>query len=73
MGCKGNISFKIIKSFLPDYSLTEQTMRAIKKQNLPQKICPVCQRPFSWRKKWEKNWETVIYCSKACSGKKKEI
>ncbi|MBO1531854.1 DUF2256 domain-containing protein [Psychrobacter sp. F1192] len=24
---------------------------AHKKQNLPQKICPVCQRPFTWRKK----------------------
>ena len=32
---------------------------AIKKQNLPQKICAACQRPFSWRKKWEKNWEEV--------------
>ncbi|MDG1326906.1 MAG: DUF2256 domain-containing protein, partial [Flavobacteriaceae bacterium] len=23
------------------------------KKNLPQKICPVCDRPFSWRKKWK--------------------
>ncbi|MEM9279556.1 MAG: DUF2256 domain-containing protein, partial [Pseudomonadota bacterium] len=23
-----------------------------KKSNLPQKICPVCGLPFSWRKKW---------------------
>jgi len=43
----------------------EQTM-AHKKVNLPQKICPVCQRPFSWRKKWEKDWEQVIYCSEKC-------
>ena len=33
---------------------------------LPQKTCPVCQRPFSWRKKWERDWERVIYCSDAC-------
>ncbi|MBP6496687.1 MAG: DUF2256 domain-containing protein [Psychrobacter sp.] len=39
---------------------------AHKKVNLPQKICPVCQRPFSWRKKWEKDWEQVIYCSDKC-------
>ncbi|AAZ18267.1 conserved hypothetical protein [Psychrobacter arcticus 273-4] len=39
---------------------------AHKKVNLPQKICPVCQRPFSWRKKWEKDWEQVIYCSEKC-------
>ncbi|MDA0701354.1 MAG: DUF2256 domain-containing protein [Flavobacteriaceae bacterium] len=33
---------------------------------LAQKTCPVCQRPFSWRKKWEKNWESVVYCSEKC-------
>ncbi|MGL4995625.1 MAG: DUF2256 domain-containing protein, partial [Deefgea sp.] len=31
------------------------------KLTLPQKICPVCLRPFAWRKKWEKNWESVKY------------
>jgi hypothetical protein len=40
--------------------------KAVKKENLPQKICPVCQRPFSWRKKWEKVWEEVLYCSDKC-------
>lgn len=37
-----------------------------KKQHLPEKMCEVCQRPFSWRKKWAKNWEEVKYCSQAC-------
>jgi len=36
------------------------------KRNLPQKICPVCDRPFSWRKKWKKDWEAVKYCSERC-------
>lgn len=36
------------------------------KLHLPEKICPICNRPFSWRKKWEKNWETVVYCSDKC-------
>ena len=40
-----------------------------KKSHLPRKICPVCQRPFSWRKKWEKNWEQVKYCSKRCGNR----
>ncbi|MDG1521568.1 MAG: DUF2256 domain-containing protein, partial [Hellea sp.] len=22
--------------------------------------------PFSWRKKWERNWEEIKYCSKRC-------
>ncbi|RPA68343.1 DUF2256 domain-containing protein [Cyclobacteriaceae bacterium YHN15] len=42
----------------------------MKKEFLPFKICPVCQRPFSWRKKWQKNWESVKYCSKKCSSTK---
>ncbi|MFZ9308942.1 MAG: DUF2256 domain-containing protein [Candidatus Nanopelagicales bacterium] len=40
--------------------------RGVKKQNLPEKICLHCQRPFTWRKKWEKDWENVLYCSKSC-------
>jgi hypothetical protein len=36
------------------------------KQSLPAKPCSVCGRPMSWRKKWEKNWEQVKYCSDAC-------
>lgn len=40
--------------------------KARKKGELPSKICPVCKRPFNWRKKWEKNWEEVKYCSERC-------
>ena len=39
---------------------------AHKKVNLPEKICKTCQRPFSWRKKWEKNWDEIVYCSDKC-------
>jgi hypothetical protein len=41
-------------------------MKGIKKQNLPEKICVNCQKPFAWRKKWEKNWENIKYCSERC-------
>ncbi|MCS7080238.1 MAG: DUF2256 domain-containing protein [Chloracidobacterium sp.] len=41
-----------------------------KKPHLPEKICPVCGRPFTWRKKWRRDWEHVVYCSKACAGRK---
>ena len=41
-------------------------MKKIKKQDLPSKICVVCERPFTWRKKWEKVWEDVKYCSDKC-------
>ncbi|MFK0332758.1 DUF2256 domain-containing protein [Rhizobium sp. NPDC090275] len=36
------------------------------KLHLPSKICPVCKRPFLWRKKWEKSWQNVKYCSERC-------
>ncbi|WDF92928.1 DUF2256 domain-containing protein [Aeromonas dhakensis] len=37
-----------------------------RKAHLPEKICPVCQRPFSWRRKWANCWEAVRYCSECC-------
>jgi hypothetical protein len=49
------------------------SMKNIKKENLPTKICAVCQRPFAWRKKWEKVWNEVKYCSEKCSKQKKGI
>ncbi|TOB19539.1 DUF2256 domain-containing protein [Vibrio parahaemolyticus] len=42
------------------------------KSHLPTKLCPVCERPFSWRKKWARNWEAVIYCSERCRRSKPE-
>lgn len=41
-------------------------MRNVKKQHLPEKICLYCQRAFSWRKKWERDWENVKFCSERC-------
>jgi len=38
---------------------------------LPTKTCPACGRPFTWRKKWERDWENVVYCSDACRAKGK--
>ncbi|MEL0153414.1 MAG: DUF2256 domain-containing protein [Halieaceae bacterium] len=42
----------------------------MKKSDLPTKVCPVCDRPFAWRAKWKLNWESVVYCSKRCSGRR---
>ncbi|MFN0275595.1 MAG: DUF2256 domain-containing protein [Chitinophagales bacterium] len=41
-------------------------MKKVAKQNLPSKICTVCERSFNWRKKWEKVWDEVKYCSDKC-------
>ncbi|MEL6493141.1 MAG: DUF2256 domain-containing protein [Cyanobacteria bacterium J06555_13] len=40
--------------------------RQRKKSDLPSKPCQVCGRPFTWRKKWEKCWDDVKYCSERC-------
>ncbi|MCS6810021.1 MAG: DUF2256 domain-containing protein [Tepidimonas sp.] len=37
-----------------------------RKPHLPCKICPVCGRPFAWRRKWARVWEQVRYCSERC-------
>lgn len=34
------------------------------------KTCVVCGRQIEWRKKWERDWETVKYCSKSCRARK---
>ena len=46
-------------------------MRGVKKENLPTKICVVCDRPFTWRKKWERCWDEVTTCSKSCNASRK--
>lgn len=30
------------------------------------KTCVACGRRIEWRKKWERDWEQVRYCSNAC-------
>jgi len=34
------------------------------------KLCKRCGRAFSWRKKWERDWDAIKYCSDACRGEK---
>ncbi len=40
--------------------------RMRKKADLPTKTCAACGRPFAWRKKWERVWDEVRYCSDRC-------
>jgi len=41
-----------------------------KKSDLPGKLCATCGLPFTWRKKWEKNWDEVRFCSQKCRSQK---
>ena len=36
------------------------------KGDLPEKPCETCGRTITWRKKWERDWDQVRYCSDAC-------
>ena len=47
-------------------------MRNVKKQNLPTKICQTCEKHFAWRKKWEKVWDGVKFCSDKCRANKQK-
>ncbi len=40
--------------------------RMRRKADLPTKVCVVCKRPFTWRRKWAAVWDEVRYCSDAC-------
>ena len=30
------------------------------------KVCATCGRTIEWRKKWERDWDSVKFCSDAC-------
>ena len=32
----------------------------------PDKSCATCGRTIAWRKKWERDWENIRFCSDAC-------
>ncbi|MBT8240851.1 MAG: DUF2256 and DUF3253 domain-containing protein [Acidimicrobiia bacterium] len=44
--------------------------RSTERVNLADKTCAVCGRRIEWRKKWERDWDSVRYCSKACRTRK---
>ena len=52
---------------------TLSMVRGVKKGNLPSKVCVVCNRPFTWRKKWESCWDDVTTCSKSCNRKRRAL
>jgi hypothetical protein len=38
--------------------------------NTEPKICASCGRQIEWRKKWERSWEQVRFCSDGCRRRK---
>jgi len=52
--------------FIPESPMADHPMRATK-------VCPVCGRPFQWRKKWKDVWEEVRYCSERCRRRRSSV
>ncbi len=50
-----------------------KSRKMTRKQDLPEKICPVCERPFAWRRKWAKDWDSVRYCSERCRRQRRSV
>lgn len=44
----------------------ERGQNLMKKRDLPSKCCPACGREFVWRRKWQRDWDQVRWCSDAC-------
>ncbi|WP_183858562.1 DUF2256 domain-containing protein [Prosthecomicrobium pneumaticum] len=40
--------------------------RMRRKDDLPRKTCRTCGRPFAWRKRWARVWDTIETCSDRC-------
>ena len=59
-----------VKNFEP---LKYLSAKQIKKSDLPSRVCEACNRPFKWRKKWERVWDEVKYCSDRCRNNRKNI
>ena len=45
--------------------------KMVRKGDLPQKVCIVCNRPFVWRKAWERVWDEIQTCSDRCKGERR--
>jgi hypothetical protein len=54
----------------PVMAHNKSTKKMVRKGDLQEKICLSCQRPFTWRKKWARDWDQVKYCSVRCRRQK---
>ena len=41
-------------------------MKVSRQMDQQEKHCENCGRPFEWRKKWERDWPNVRFCSRNC-------
>ncbi|MEM1404351.1 MAG: DUF2256 domain-containing protein [Pseudomonadota bacterium] len=49
----------------------QSSARSRRGRGKPQKVCPVCDRPFEWRARWKNNWDEIVYCSRRCASERR--
>ena len=62
------LSFSLKRELCSDMAKSDRPR--VKKIDLPTKVCATCGKPFAWRKKWERDWAQVKYCSDRCRMRK---
>lgn len=47
-------------------SAKRETSRRRNSAPRPEKPCAACGRPMQWRKRWERVWDEIRFCSERC-------
>jgi hypothetical protein len=64
---KGATGFgvRLLDRYVRDVLEADAMPKMRRKSDLPSKTCR-SSLPFTWRKKWERDWDNVKYCSDRC-------
>ena len=55
------------------YSAPSGARLSVRSMPTDPKSCVVCGRTIEWRRKWERSWNEVKYCSAACRKRKASV
>ena len=68
------MNFKCSKVIMAEKNHRQSSVRTVLDRGVQKeaKICVVCERLFTWRKKWERNWAEVTTCSERCKRERKQ-
>ena len=68
------MNFKCSRVIMAEKNHRQSSVRTVLDRGVQKeaKICVVCERLFTWRKKWERNWAEVTTCSERCKRERKQ-
>jgi hypothetical protein len=53
-----------------EHTMPDRKPKARTATPIPQKTCAACGRTITWRRKWERDWDNVKFCSDGCRAHK---